>query len=122
MDYSSQMEIINAEQMDMLIASAGVETAKTILDAFWKSNDEIVAAMTAHLDSANFVEAAASGHALKGSAANLGAVQLSERAKTIENACRAQDIVSAKAAFGKVVSDIEATRRAFDSLLMTKAA
>lgn len=122
MDYSAQMEIINADQMDMLIASAGVDTAKAILDAFWKSNDEIVAAMTTHLDSANFVEAAASGHALKGSAANLGAIRLSERAKAIENACRAQDLVAARAAFGSVVSDIEATRQAFESLLMTKAA
>jgi len=122
MDYSSPTDVINGEQMEMLITSAGVDTAKTILDAFWKSNDEIVAAMTAHLENENFGEASASGHALKGSAANLGATQLSERAKVIENACREQDIATARAAFEKVPADIQATREAFDSLLMSKAA
>ncbi|NHK27831.1 Hpt domain-containing protein [Parvularcula flava] len=122
MDYSSQMDVINGEQMEMLIASAGVDTAKMILDAFWKSNNEIVAAMTAHLDNENFVEASASAHALKGSAANLGATQVADRAKTIETACRAQDIAAARAAFEKVDADIQATRQAFDSLLVSKAA
>ena len=122
MEYSSSMDVISGDQMEMLIASAGVDTAKAILDAFWKSNDEIVAAMTVHLENANFTEASASAHALKGSAANLGATRLTERAKLIENACRAQDITAARAAFDQVVGDLQATRHAFDSLLMSKAA
>lgn len=115
-------DVINSEQMDMLITSAGVDTAKAILDAFWKSNDEIVAALATHLSANDFKEASASAHALKGSAANLGAMRLSNRARDIEVACRDSNCAGAKELLEKVRTDIVATRRAFDGLLVSNAA
>lgn len=122
MEHQATQSVINSDQMDMLIGSAGIDTAKAILDAFWKSNDELLSALTEHVAAGNIAEASASAHALKGSAANLGAIQLSNRARAIEAACRENDVAAAEKVLFHVGRDIAETRQAFDTLLMTKAA
>lgn len=121
MDQVTPQDVVNTDQIDMLLGSAGVDTTKAILDAFWKSSDDIIAAMKPQVEQADLSEASANAHALKGSAANLGAIAIAERARLIEDACRAQDSGRALDLMVSLPAELAATRNAFDALL-TKAA
>ncbi len=80
--------LVEADQMAALTAAAGVETAMAIIAAFKNSNEELFEALTNQIRENDYLEAAKSAHALKGSAANLGAIALSETAREMEIACK----------------------------------
>ena len=83
--------VLDREQIDGLIAAAGVDGTKSILDAFWRSTDTLFRAMQDQLARGDVAEAARTAHALKGSSLNVGATQLSCSARKIEEACRRMD-------------------------------
>lgn len=114
--------IIEDEQINTLIASAGVETAQMILDAFWTSNEELLSAIGTHLQAGNFEELGKSAHALKGSAANLGAVQLSETARLLEIGAKASDNDAVQTAFARLEAEMASAKMGFESLLAKAAA
>jgi HPt (histidine-containing phosphotransfer) domain-containing protein len=109
--------IIEPEQIETLVASAGVEMTQTILDAFWTSNQEILVNLQSQLAGGDLDEAAKSAHALKGSAANLGAVVLAEQARLLEIACQAMEAPSAREVMEAIPDSISRTRAAFETLL-----
>ncbi len=109
--------IIEPEQIETLVASAGVEMTQTILEAFWASNQEILVNLQSQLADGALAEAAKSAHALKGSAANLGAVVLAEQARLLENACQAMEALSARKVMETIPDSISRTRAAFETLL-----
>ncbi len=79
---------IEIDQLNGLIAAAGVEGAREILDAFWKSTEELLDLMSTQVTEGDLALAAKTAHALKGMAANVGASKLSATASEMEAACR----------------------------------
>ncbi|MEQ1931353.1 MAG: Hpt domain-containing protein [Parvularculaceae bacterium] len=87
---------IDCEQVDGLIGAAGVDGAKEILAAFWRCTDRLLAVLQDQIARGDLPEAAKTAHSLKGSAMNVGAHRLSVAARSIEEACKALDGVSAQ--------------------------
>lgn len=115
-------DVIEAEQLRSLAEAAGVETVLPILDAFWASNDELLAALDAALGTDDADAVAKTGHALKGSASNLGATALAQIAKAVEMAGKAGDVRAARDAAARLPGEIEETKAAFGSLMDSIAA
>lgn len=76
------------EQVDGLVAAAGVEGALAILGAFERSTTDLLSVMETDLQQGALSEASRTAHAIKGSAANVGAEALADAACAIEIACR----------------------------------
>ena len=114
--------VIEREQFQSLAEAAGIDAARAILDAFWKSNSDLIAEIRRQLSAGDFAGTAKAAHALKGSAANLGARQLAERARLIEVACKTSNSSEAITAFNSLDADIRDTAGAFDTLMTSLAA
>lgn len=115
-------DLIENEQFQSLADMAGVEAVQAILEAFWKSNHELLKEIKEHLAEEDFSNTAKAAHALKGSAANLGAVQITDRARRLERACKESDKHTALVLLGQLNTDIQTTRTAFSSLIGNLAA
>ena len=113
---------IEEEQLRGLTEAAGKETVMPILDAFWASNEELLEALEAALSTGDADAISKTGHALKGSASNLGAASLAEVAKTVEMAGKAGDLDTARDAAMRLPTEIEDTKAAFGSLMDAIAA
>lgn len=109
--------VIDGEQISMLVEGAGVDAVRPILDAYWESNDELIAALQSGIAAGDGEDVAKTAHGLKGSSANLGAIAVAGRAKEIEVAAKAGDLDEVKSLAAKLPNDIAATRRAFDEIL-----
>ena len=107
---------IEREQMDGIIAAAGVDGAADIMDAFWRSTDTLVSLIHDQLSAQDLSEAAKTAHALKGSASNVGALSLSEFALDFETRCRAGDISGAREIANRFQQCVAETRSAFAPL------
>ena len=119
---SAQTTVIDTEQLQTLAAAAGVDAANAILDAFWSSCEDLLVLLRDSFRDQNFDEMSKAAHALKGSAMNLGAVQLAERAKTIESGARERNLETVQQAFLKLAVDISQSRGAFQDLMQSIAA
>ena len=73
------------------------DLAKQIATAFVKEMPEHLTALETAIQSEDFGEASQVAHKLKGSAANLGAIALSQAASTAEQAAKNKDLVELKA-------------------------
>ncbi|WP_425407804.1 Hpt domain-containing protein [Hyphococcus sp.] len=90
---------LQVEQVDGLVAAAGVDGAMAILEAFQRSTTDLLASMQSDLAQNALSEASRTAHAIKGSAANVGAEALAKAACDIETACRENDFATAGARF-----------------------
>lgn len=79
---------LHIEQIDGLVAAAGADGAREIIEAFQRSTSELLASLRGHIGAADYAAAAAAAHAIKGSAANVGGKRLAQTASRIEQACR----------------------------------
>ncbi len=86
---------IEMDQIDSLIAAAGVDGTRAILDAFQRSTTDLLTMLTDGVRGGTLEDAYRTAHAVKGSAANVGAQMLAETAAAIEKACKAGDAASA---------------------------
>lgn len=118
---SAPHEVIDEAQLGGLAQAAGVDTVRTILDAFWASTEEISVELCNAMDTGDTSSMAKLGHALKGSSANVGAALMADRAKLIEEAAISGDVIAAKQAMSAFVEDIERTRVAIEDLLLSVA-
>lgn len=103
-------EDIQADQVDSLIAAAGIEGMGEILDAFWRSTDELLFAAKAQVEDGALADAAVTAHALKGSAANIGAIGFASLATSLETACRDEDHAGAAVLVGQMRAGVESLR------------
>ena len=87
-DAESDAPLLDAAQLDGLIAVAGVDGTREILGAFWRSSDSLIATLKDQLQKAAAADAGRTAHALKGSALNVGAVRFSGSIRRIEECCR----------------------------------
>jgi len=90
---------VNEEQINGLIAAAGVDGTREILQAFWQSTEDLLMALREQVLAGDHENAAKTAHGLKGSSANVGAIDLEDSAREIELLCRAGDVLD--------VSDVE---------------
>lgn len=114
-------QIIDGDQISMLVEGAGVDAVLPILEAYWESNDELTEALQKGIEAGDPKDIAATAHGLKGSSANLGAMLVADRAKEIEIAAKSGDLQTVRDLFGKLPSDIAATRQAFDEIIAKAA-
>lgn len=112
-------DLIDGEQVRVLADAAGKEMVVPILDAFWQSNDELLAQLDAAIEGGDADAAAKVAHALKGSASNLGANAVAETSKRIEFAAKASDLETARTASRALPAQIEGSKVAFDALMAT---
>lgn len=108
---------LQLEQIDGLVAAAGADGAREIMDAFQRSTCGLLTSLGGHLDEANHNAAAADAHAIKGSAANVGGKRLADTASRIEQACREGDTANAKTALQSAREDYELFTLCFDEHL-----
>ncbi|HXI86507.1 MAG TPA: Hpt domain-containing protein [Parvularculaceae bacterium] len=113
--------ILDREQINGLVAAAGVDGTREILNAFWRSTDVLFRALQDQLSRGDLVEAAKSAHALKGSSLNVGALRLSAAARHIEECCRAQNGGAALDRLSSAEAGYAETVAAFDAHLATAA-
>lgn len=113
--------LVDSEQVEGLISAAGLVGARDILQAFWRSTDTLLAALRIQLARGELAEAARTAHSLKGSALNVGAMQISIAARAIEAACKADDASAAAKRLPATTNHCAETARAFDALLSRRA-
>jgi HPt (histidine-containing phosphotransfer) domain-containing protein len=95
---------IEMDQIDSLIAAAGVDGTRAILDAFQRSTTDLLSMLADGVRGGALEDAYRTAHAVKGSAANVGAQMLAETAAAIEKACKAGDAASAAEMLGEAQS------------------
>lgn len=83
------------DQIDSLISAAGVDGTRAILEAFQRSTTDLLKLLTEGVEGGAMEDAYRTAHAVKGSAANVGAQMLAETASAIEKACQAGDAATA---------------------------
>lgn len=98
------------DQINGLISAAGVSGTEEILNAFWRSTEELLAALSSQISDGAYGLAAKTAHAIKGSAANIGASRLAATVSKLENACKANDGGLASDLMAVVRSDFDATK------------
>ena len=81
---SENAALVDYAQIESLLEVAGRRGVEDILFAFWRSTDDLVERLNRQIGCDDFLEAARSSHALKGSAANVGANGLANAAKDVE--------------------------------------
>ncbi len=106
--------LIESEQIDGLLEIAGVDGVKEILDAFWRSTDQLTADLARSVRNGECVAAARTAHALKGSAANVGANRLAEAARIVEVRSRSGELREANEAIERLAAIYRETREALE--------
>ncbi len=101
---------IEIDQLDALVAAAGVNGAREILDAFSRSTEELLALLSAQMNNGDLELAANTAHAIKGMAANVGAACLSSTASDLEIACKDENADAAPGLVRDAHADFEAAR------------
>lgn len=114
-------DLVDFSQIDALLEVAGRDGVNDILDAFWRSTDNLTNQLRAFLSEGNFTEAAKAAHALKGSAANVGASLLALAAREIEMGCKTGDAAAASSALHSL-SDAHCKTRSAMAERVEKAA
>lgn len=113
--------LVDFDQIDSLIAVAGREGVASILDAFWRSTDGLLDQLRRQINAGDFTEAARTSHAIKGSAANVGANLLADLAREAEGRCKGADAAAAGATQTQLVSAYAQTRAALIARLADAA-
>ncbi|MEL6379055.1 MAG: Hpt domain-containing protein [Pseudomonadota bacterium] len=113
---TSGTALLNETQLQDLVRVAGKDGTREILDAFWESTEGLIDLMRLHVSNSDSQSAASTAHAIKGSAANVGAQSLHEKAQLFETFCRTQDL--ANAADVEAIAELfEQTRAVFEAEL-----
>lgn len=108
---------LQVDQVDGLIAAAGVDGAREILEAFRRSTADLLENMAVQIGKDDFGAAAATAHAVKGSAANVGASRLAQSAAQLESACKQSTDDNVRDLLDAVRKDFESARRCFEEHL-----
>jgi len=110
-------ELVERTQIDSLASAAGPDTARAVVDAFWSSTDDLLDKLRAAAAEHRQEDAMRAAHAVKGSASNVGAARVAERARRIEAEARGGDADAAE--IERLAEDYAATRAAFEEILST---
>ncbi len=108
---------LQIEQIDGLLEAAGVEATRAILDAFWRSTSELMESLGDQVRGNELGLAGQTAHAVKGSAANVGAQRLAETTAIFERACQGGDQKAVIETLDAVIEDFAALRDHFEAHL-----
>lgn len=108
---------LHTEQLDGLVAAAGVDGARAVLDAFWRTTSQLLESMNMQVSDNTLHLAGQTAHAVKGSAANVGAQRLAASAARFETACHAGDQAAIEEALHAIAADFAAVREHFEEHL-----
>lgn len=108
---------VQTEQLDGLVAAAGIDGARAILDAFWRTTSELMDSLSNQVGDNALDLAGQTAHAVKGSAANVGAQRLAASAARFETACHSGDQAAIEEALRSVAADYAAVREHFEEHL-----
>ncbi len=112
---------LELDQVNGLIAAAGVDGTREILDAFWRSTEELLDALSAQVGDGALALAAQTAHAIKGSAANVGASRLAKTAAQLEIACKAENADAAPVLMRDTRAHFEAAKNRLTEHLLKSA-
>ncbi len=101
---------IEIDQINGLIEAAGADGAREILDAFWRTSEELLDLMASQMTDGALELAANTAHSLKGMAANVGASALAAAANDLEIACQKKDATAATGHLQGTRTQYEAAR------------
>ncbi|MEO1015957.1 MAG: Hpt domain-containing protein [Pseudomonadota bacterium] len=119
-DHGEDIEpTLETEQLSALLEAAGPEGLNEIMDAFWRSTEELMSAVRQQSATGDFENAAKTAHALKGSASNIGAALLANLAKAMETACRTNDQGALDASISDANGAVDVTKSAIEALIAT---
>ncbi|MEM9705941.1 MAG: Hpt domain-containing protein [Pseudomonadota bacterium] len=107
--------MIETEQLDGIIAAAGVDGASEIMAAFWRSTDDLLLELRNAVEAGDFAGVGAAAHALKGSASNVGAALLADNARDIEDHARNSDKPAVASALTALEGALASTQTAFST-------
>ncbi len=93
---SNAEQLVDFSQIDALLKAAGRDGVQDILNAFWRSTDQLAERLALQIEAGELNDAARSAHAIKGSAANVGASSLAMSARSVETYCRENNARDAK--------------------------
>lgn len=110
-------DLIDREQFDGLMEAAGKDGVEMIMDAFWRSSDDLIATLARQIQTPAPKDAATTAHSLKGSAANVGAVALADAARELETLCKDDLKSDAAGALANVEARYAETKIAFTDAL-----
>lgn len=122
MPMCQNLEKVDLQQINGLIDAAGISGAKEIMFAFWRSTDTLMENLDETLSAADYCGAKSAAHALKGSAANVGAAGITDAARQIEAAVNANDLETANDANEALKDAVEEARAQFDRHLARREA
>ncbi len=108
---------LETDQLGALLEAAGADGLNEIMEAFWRSTEELMSAVRAQSAAGDFENAAKTAHALKGSASNIGASLLADLARAMENACRSSDNAQLEATISEADGAVDVTKTAIDALI-----
>jgi HPt (histidine-containing phosphotransfer) domain-containing protein len=114
---SENAALVDYAQIESLLEVAGRRGVEEILLAFWRSTDDLVQRLYRQIECDDFIEAARSSHALKGSAANVGANALADAAKDVEQCSKELNARSAADALLRLERVYARTRAAINARL-----
>lgn len=109
---SGQSGLVDFSQIDALLSAAGRDGVNDIMLAFWRSTDNLARQLRAEIESRAFADGARTAHAIKGSAANVGASLLASSARSVEICCKDGDAAAAIAALDDLLRAYQETRLA----------
>ncbi len=118
---SDTAALVDYTQIESLLDIAGRTGVDEILRAFWRSTDDLALRLKTQIDCGDFVEASRTSHAVKGSAANVGANALADAAKEIEHSCRELNAEGAVRALARLRFIYEQTKAAISERLEAAA-
>lgn len=104
---SNKTDYMQADQVNGLVAAAGVDGVRQIMDAFRRSTADLVATLSESIENGELDEASRAAHAIKGSAGNVGAQSLAECISAIEQACESGDTAAARAGLQDVQENFD---------------
>ena len=116
-----QASLLEFEQINGLLDVAGVDGVLDILSAFWRSTDELSADLLRCVECGECVQAARTAHALKGSAANVGALRLSEAARDVETLSKNGNLPAAREALERLADIYRDTRAELEKHVSARA-
>ncbi len=105
--------VIETDQIDGIIAAAGVEGADEIMTAFWQSTTDLVKSMHDALSTNDVENAKKLAHALKGSSSNVGANALSRITQQFEASCNDGATDDAKSVLDAIENCVDETKLAY---------
>lgn len=117
-DVSGDLEVA---QIDALLAAAGPDGVREIYNAFWRSSGELLDVLANQISAGDCAGAASSAHALKGSAANVGASGVAQSAAQIEDASKGDDVETLRNLLAALNEKYAATRTGVDNYLANAA-